>query len=212
VSGGHTTIAVQHYLDQLAATPPGDAPAEPIVRELLARSVNRVNLLCRSMLFRKYPRLTQPPLNLQPEEMLSAVAERMLKAMRQARPQNVRQFFALANQHMRWELNDVARRLDKQAPAGEVRESFVAAADDDSSGSGTSQLSLGATRILEAIEKLPDEEREAFDLVRIQEMTHAEAADVLGVAVRTVQRRLSRALLLLGETLSDLRPARSEDA
>ena len=54
------------------------------------------------MLFRKYPRLTQPPLNLQPEEMLSAVTERLLKAMREARPQTVRQFFALANQHMRW--------------------------------------------------------------------------------------------------------------
>ena len=42
----------------------------------------------------------------------SAVAERLLKAMREARPVNVRQFFALANQHMRWELNDLARRLD----------------------------------------------------------------------------------------------------
>jgi RNA polymerase sigma-70 factor (ECF subfamily) len=210
VSQQQTTVAVQRYLDQLAALPPGDAPAEPIVRELLGRSVNRLNVLCRSMLYRKYPRLTQPPLNLQPDEMLSAVTERMLKAMRQARPQNVRQFFALANQHMRWELNDVARRLDKQAPAAEVRESFVAAPDDE--GSGTSQLSLDATRIFDAIEKLPEEEREAFDLVRIQEMTHAEAADVLGVAVRTVQRRLSRALLLLAEALGDLRPARSGDA
>jgi RNA polymerase sigma-70 factor (ECF subfamily) len=30
-----------------------------------------------------------------------------------ARPTNVRQFFALANQHLRWELNDLARRLDE---------------------------------------------------------------------------------------------------
>ena len=54
-------------------------------------------------------RLTQPPLNLQPDEMLSAVVERLLKAMRSARPRTVRQFFALVNQHMRWELNDLAR-------------------------------------------------------------------------------------------------------
>src|SRR5688572_33434126 len=112
------------------------------------------------MLFRKYPRLTQSPLNLQPEEMLGAVTERLIKAMRQARPQNVRQFFALANQHMRWELNDVARRLDKRAPAAEVRESFVAGADESSG----SPLSPDAARILEAIEKLPGDEREAFDL------------------------------------------------
>src|SRR5687768_81525 len=157
--------------------PRGDAPAEPVVRELLAGSVNRLHLLCRSMLFRHYPRLTQPPLNLRPDEMLSAVSERMLKAMRQARPHTVREFFALANQHLRWELNDVARRLDKQAPAVEVRESFVAA-PGESSGS---QLSPSAARILEAIANLPDEEREVFDLVRIQEMTQPEAAEVVGV-------------------------------
>ena len=52
------------------------------------------------------------PLNLQAEEMLSAVVERLLKALREARPATVRQFFALASQHMRWELNDMARRLD----------------------------------------------------------------------------------------------------
>ena len=199
---------MQRYLDRLAALPPGEGPAEPVVRELLARSVNRVDLLCRSMLFRKYPRLAQPPMNLQPEEMLSAVAERMIKAMREARPHDVRQFFALANQHIRWELNDVARRLDKQAPAAEVRESFVAA-PGESSGS---RLSPDATRILEAIENLPSDEREAFDLVRIQEMTQAEAAEVLGVGLRTVQRRLNRAVIMLAEALPDLRPAASGEA
>ena len=79
------------------------------------------------MLFRHYPRLTRPPLNLQPDEMLSAVVERMLKAMRSVRPENARQFFALANQHMRWELNDLARRLDHQAHAQQMRDSLFAA-------------------------------------------------------------------------------------
>jgi RNA polymerase sigma-70 factor (ECF subfamily) len=43
--------------------------------------------------------------------MLGAVVERLLKALRQVRPASARQCFALACQHMRWELNDVARRL-----------------------------------------------------------------------------------------------------
>ena len=201
----HTTLVVQHYLDELARLRPGDAPAEPVVRELLAGAVNRLHMLCRSMLLRGYPRLTQPPLNLQAEEMLSALTERLLKALREARPKNVRQFFALANQHIRWELNDVARRLDKQAPRVEMRESFVAAAPETSGA----PLGARATRIFEAIDKLPDDEREAFDLVRIQEMTQTEAAEVLGVGVRTVQRRLNRALVLLAEALPDLRPATS---
>jgi RNA polymerase sigma-70 factor (ECF subfamily) len=57
--------------------------------------------------------LTLPPLNLQPDELLGAVLERLLKALGTVRPQTVRQYFALVNQHMRWELNDLARRLDE---------------------------------------------------------------------------------------------------
>jgi RNA polymerase sigma-70 factor (ECF subfamily) len=108
MSGEPTTAVVQRYLDALA----GDTPAEPIIRALLDRSVRRLQLLCANLLYRGYPRLMHPPLNLEPDELLGAVVERLLKALRAARPRTVRQFFALANQHMRWELNDLARRLD----------------------------------------------------------------------------------------------------
>ena len=53
---------------------------------------------------------------------------------------------------------------------------------------------------------LPEDEREAFDLVRIQGLTYAEAAELLGVAPKTVQRRLDRGLRLLTERLGDLGP------
>src|SRR5277367_4994842 len=114
----HTTAVVQNYLNNLA----GDQPAEPIVRALLDRSVRRLQLLCANLLHRDYRRLTLPPLNLQPEELLSTVVERLLKAMRTVRPQNVRGFFALVNQHMRWELNDLARRLDKEPTTVDLQE------------------------------------------------------------------------------------------
>jgi RNA polymerase sigma factor (sigma-70 family) len=190
----HTTVIVQRYLNQLTV----DSPAEPIVRALLDRSVRRLHLLCATLLYRSYPRLTQPPLNLQVEELLSAVAERLLKAMREARPQTVRQFFALAHQHMRWELNDLARRLDEQPPALEFREGAA-----PSSASG---LTPNGRRMLEAIENLPGEEREAFGLVRVQGMTQSEAAQLIGVSVATVRRRLGRGVRLLADSLADLRP------
>src|SRR5215510_9644526 len=106
-----TSEAVQGYLDALTGLR-GDSPAEPVVRSLLGRAAGRLRKLCASLLYRSYPRLTRAPLNLESEEMLSGVVERLMKALREARPGNVRQFFALANQHMRWELNDMARRLD----------------------------------------------------------------------------------------------------
>ena len=71
-----TTAAVQRYLNAMA----GGQPAEPIVRALLDRSVRRVQMLCANLLYRKYRRLTFPPLNLQPDEMLDAVVVRLLKA------------------------------------------------------------------------------------------------------------------------------------
>jgi RNA polymerase sigma-70 factor (ECF subfamily) len=192
-----TTIVVQRYLDELAA----DAPAEPVIRALLDRAVRRLHQLCATLLYRSYPRLTRPPLNLQAEEMLSAVVERLLKALREARPGTVRQFFALAGQHMRWELNDMARRLDEQPAAVELRAGLVPAPASSDSG-----FTPNGRRMLEAIANLPECEREAFDLVRIQGMTQAEAAKVLGVSAMTVYRRLNRSLQFLTETLGDLRP------
>jgi RNA polymerase sigma-70 factor (ECF subfamily) len=193
-----TTAVVQRYLDALA----GDQPAEPIVRALLDRSVCRLQVLCGNLLYRQYRRLTLPPLNLQSDELLSAVVERLLRAVPEARPRTVRQFFAIVNQHMRWELNDLARRLDEQPAVVELDEGRVPA--PPASGS---VLTPDGRCMLEAIDRLPEEEREAFGLVRIQALTHEEAAEVLGVCAKTVQRRLNRSLLLLAKELDHLRPA-----
>jgi RNA polymerase sigma factor (sigma-70 family) len=199
VDNDRTSAAVERYLNELADLRE-DSPAEPIVRELLTSAVNRLHLICSMMLFGSYPRLTRPPLNLQADEMLSSVVERLIKALREVRPKTVREFFGLASQHMRWELNDLARRLDNQAPAMELRDSLVPA-PMESSGS---QLTPNTHRILEAIDGLPEDEKEVFSLVRIQGMTHKETADLLGVSEKTIQRRLNRGLVLLTKKLADL--------
>jgi RNA polymerase sigma-70 factor (ECF subfamily) len=197
MSEEQTTAAVQRYLDALA----GDQPAEPIVRALLDRAARRLHHLCAHLLYSNYRRLTLPPTNLQPDELTGAVVERLLKAMRSIRPQTVRQFFALVNQHMRWELNDLARRLDERPTVVQLDEKRTTA--PPSSGS---TLTPNGHRMLQAIEQLPDHEREAFELVRVQGLTQVEAAGVLGVCTKTVQRRLNGALVLLTIELKDLLP------
>src|SRR6266478_4338036 len=102
-----TSVVVQRYLDEWP-TMAGDSPADSVIRALLGRAVGRLHQLCDSFLHRSYPRLARPPLNLQTDEMLGAVVARLLKALHEARPTSARQFFALACQHMRWELNDMA--------------------------------------------------------------------------------------------------------
>jgi RNA polymerase sigma-70 factor (ECF subfamily) len=103
---------------------------------------------------------------------------------------------------MRWELNDLARRLDDHPAAVELCEGLVPAP----ASSSISGLSPDGLRMLQAIDELPDDEREVFDLVRIQGMTQTETAKLLGVSDVTVKRRLNRGLRLLAERLADLRP------
>lgn len=192
-----TTAAVQEYLYGLAGT----TPADPIIRALLERATRRLYGLCSSLLHRSYPRLARPPLNLEADEVLGAVVERLLKALGNAKPGNVRQFFALANQHIRWELNDLARRLDELPRSiGLESQDLPAPAD---SGSG---FTPDGRRMLDAIANLPDEEREAFELVRIQGLSVTESAQILGVAGVTVKRRINRGLQFLSDQLIDLRP------
>jgi RNA polymerase sigma factor (sigma-70 family) len=121
--------------------------------------------------------------------------------LREARPRTVREFFALSSQHIRWELNDLARRLDRQPVAVALREDVIVGAE--SSGS---TLGPDGRRMLQAIEDLPEDEREIFGLIRIQGLTQSEVAEILSISIKTVQRRLNRGLLLLTQQLHDLRP------
>ena len=92
--------------------------------------------------------------------------------------------------------------LDQQPAAAALVESVVAVPPE----SAASGLTPDGRRMLGAIDGLPEDEREVFDLVGIQGLTHAEAATVVGVSEKTVQRRLNRARLLLVEQLADLCP------
>ena len=60
--------------------------------------------------------------------------------------------------------------------------------------------------VMEAIEQLPEALREAFVLSRFEELTYREIAALLGVSVKTVESRMSKALkqlrVLLQHTLS----------
>jgi RNA polymerase sigma factor (sigma-70 family) len=91
--------------------------------------------------------------------------------------------------------------LDDQRGLVDLKEIDMASPPSSDSG-----LPPAARRMLDAIEGLPDGEREALDLVRIHGMTHAEAAELLGVSLKTIQRRLQRSLLLLAAELNDLKP------
>src|SRR4029450_751627 len=103
-----TTAVIQRYLDALQS----DTVAEPVIRDLLERAVHRLRLLCGALLHRSYPRLTQPPLNLETDELVSGVVAGLITALQKVRPQTVRPVFALAKHNIGWTLHNAARLLE----------------------------------------------------------------------------------------------------
>jgi RNA polymerase sigma-70 factor (ECF subfamily) len=189
----HTTAVVQPYLDNFG----GDSAAEPIAQNLLDRAVPRLHLLYATLAHRRY--LTRPPFNVQVHELLGPAATRLFKALREARPRTLRQLLAHANQHMRWERHDLARRLDNQPVAVELCEELVP------SPASVCGLTPEGLRMLGASHVLPEDKRGVFDLMRIHGMTQAKAAELLDVSTTTAKRRLSRGLRLLTVLLADRR-------
>jgi RNA polymerase sigma-70 factor (ECF subfamily) len=164
--------------------------------ELFRRSGARLERLARKML-RGFPAVRRWEGT---GDVLQNASLRLLKALQEVRPDSTRHFFALAGKHMRYELIDLTRRY---RAANAVHQT-----DGVAGGSGTpAHEPVDPGPSLEEleewcafhrqIENLPQEEREVVDLHFYQGLSKAEAAEILGMYVRKVQRLWNAALLRL---------------
>ena len=72
-------------------------------------------------------------------------------------------------------------------------------------------LAIEVRDAADAIDRLPDDQREILLLVCVEELSYREAADVLGVPIGTVMSRLARARRRLADLLGiDGSPVRSK--
>ena len=193
-----TNTAIQGCLNRLADAA-DNSDTHQIVRELLSVAAGPILSLCGSTLNRRYPRLAKGPFNVEPDDLVGAVVERLIKAMRNVRPAQVNEFFALTMKHIRWELNGLVRELDAQRY--EPLRSDVTAREPEATDEQFSPL---GQRILKAIRGLAQSDQEIFNLVRLQGMTQRDAAEVLGISERTVERRLKRIMPRLWGELGGL--------
>lgn len=60
------------------------------------------------------------------------------------------------------------------------------------------------SNISQAIERLPDGQREVFLLNRIEKKTYVEIADMLGVSVKAVEKRMHKALVKLRKICKEI--------
>jgi RNA polymerase sigma-70 factor (ECF subfamily) len=73
-------------------------------------------------------------------------------------------------------------------------------------GELATQRSQLAVAVQEAMARLPERVRTAFDLVRMRGLSYGEAAAVMGVAPKTIDTHLSRAVKSLRESLRGVWP------
>lgn len=107
----------------------------------------------------------------------------------------------LARNHFRWRARhpNVSLDAESQESGQSLSDTLPAPGDSPSAGLESAER---ATAVRAAVAQLPDEMRETLVLVEWEEKPVAEAAAILNVPARTVESRLYRARVLLGERLA----------
>jgi RNA polymerase sigma-70 factor (ECF subfamily) len=184
---------IRQFLPQAVA---GD---EAAVNALLRYNCDRLTSLTRRMLgdFRRVRRWAETG------DVLQNALLRLVSALREVKPQTSREFLALATLQIRRELLDLARKYYGPHGVGANQDSVAAASPNAPSSLEKSDLrhepcSLAQwTELHQHIDALPDEEREVVGLLFYQGLSQAEAAEIMNVSVRTVQRRWHSSLCKL---------------
>ncbi len=139
------------------------------------------------------------------DDLLQAALWRLHRSLAEVRPESLRHFDNLAAAQIRRELIDLARGYYGPEGFGAHHHTDRAGPDGRlggiTDGSARPESPDDWVAFHEAVERLPEDERQVVDRVWYQGMTHAEAAEELGVATKTIQRRWASARLRLRDAL-----------
>jgi RNA polymerase sigma factor (sigma-70 family) len=200
---GNLPASVRDCLERIAA---GDLAARDLVIELCSE---RLYLLARRMLSR-FPRVRRWS---DTDDVFQEAAMRLHRALAEVRPESTRGLLALAGTQMHRELVDLARRYASGRSYEGNHGTNVIGADDsgrlqhvvDRAASKPDQLDRW-TAFHEAVEQLPPDEREVFDLVWYMGASQETAAGIIGCCPRTVKSRWRLARLLVKAALDGHSP------
>lgn len=198
------TVAIEGWLAEMRA---GNDQAR---KELLGCACDRLTHLTRKML-RNFGRVRRWE---QTDDVVQNSLLRLYRTLADVRPANAVEFYRLAALNIRRELLDLAKHYygprglgtnyaSTDNPAGDSR--AEPAADRPAPPDDPGQLADWAA-FHAAAEHLPAEEKEVFDLLWYQELSQAEAAELLNVSDRTIKRRWASARLLLHKALGQNLP------
>jgi RNA polymerase sigma-70 factor (ECF subfamily) len=183
---------------------------EAALDALLRYNCDRLTSLTRRMLgdFQRVRRWTETA------DVLQNAMLRLVTALRQTRPQTAREFLALAALQIRRELLDLVRKFYGPQGIGANLDSAGAAPSDAPLPEEKADLSHEPcslaqwSELHQQIDALPDEEREVVGLLFYEGLSQMEAAEILSVSVRSVQRRWHAALCKLHAVWNERQPGR----
>jgi len=198
----HTT-ELQRCIDQMLA---GDDSYRQI---LVDHAYDRLRLLA-GKLIAGYPAVRRWE---QTDDVLQNAALRLWRSLEEVTPQDVRSFFALAAVQIRRELIDMARH--HYGPHGigakhATNDGEPGEFPENSKETGTTDDPVSLTEwteLHEKVQELPDVEREVFDLLYYHGLTQAEAAEILGIPLRTLKRHWLHTRRRLYRTFHGSHPA-----
>jgi RNA polymerase sigma-70 factor (ECF subfamily) len=204
MSNTNQSAAIEGWLGRLRD---GDDQAR---QELLHCACERLTRLTRNML-RGFSRVKRWE---QTDDVVQNALLRLYRALADVRPADAVEFYRLAALNIRRELLDLAKHYygpqglgANHASLDERTEQSQAGPAVDRAAPGDDPGSLAAWTAFHAqVERLPDEEKAVFDLLWYQELSQAEAAELLKVSERTIKRRWASARLRLHEILGGRLP------
>jgi RNA polymerase sigma-70 factor (ECF subfamily) len=170
---------------------------------LLDHACDRLLRLTRKM-FHSYPSLRRWEAT---DDVFNAALLRLSRSLDSVPVESVRHFFNLASRQIRRELLDLKKRYfgpeglatnhhtDHQAP-DQAGGTLYNRADEPEDLATWSSFHL-------RVDALPEEQREVVNLLFYEGLTQQEAAEVLGVGLRTIKRRWQEAKLQLHEDSDD---------
>lgn len=185
------TVQLHECVDRFRA---GDQAA---IDELLGAASRRLEKLARRMLG-GFPAVRA---QVESEDVLQMALIRLVRSLKEVRPDSTRSFYNLAAVQMRRELLDLARTRAAHPTLiseGEPRAEIPAASDADFDR---------WVHLHEAIERLPIELREVVGLTLYHGWTQAQIAELLQVNDRRIRRLWIESCRRLDEMLSGDLPA-----
>ena len=183
-----STQRIQAILEQV------DIENDAAYDELIEVAWERLHRLARKML-KNYPHLRRWE---QTDDVAQNAALRLHRSLSEVRPDTVRRFWGLAITQIRRELVDLARHHFGAEGRGANHET-------DCMPNGVGPMQSGWTKLSDrgvqpetlsqwamfhdAVDSLPQDEREVFELVWYGNLEQTAIADILGISLSTVKRR-----------------------